>query len=1053
MSTLTDPDADQKYDPQHIKAAEEAAAEQTRFDREFAGITGDDNYTATGENPKDPSATTAKSASELKDDESNAADDTLGKGYKPGKKKVKTSQGWWNKKRAGIAGGIAGVLGITGLGALTFLSGPLQFIHYSHILHLTNHAQQEDAGSARIGAMWRWAKTGDVSQTRLSWWGSRVANKLDADFERKGFTVTRDSFGNMTALTIDTKESDLFTGTNEEKIAAIKEQFGSKGIKSIGQISDGKFAVTVEPGSFRGNIGAAKAVWSMSKQTKDGPISTALAFRNTAKRNGITLHPLKVLDQKINVKAKAAYDSWLEKRNAKVKELSGKWGEKLTAFKSNTSTKVAGGVLAGAASVCIARGIYNDVGDAKYAANVIPAMRFAGDVLSLGYQAESGDDVNLSEMGYEAQTLEQLDASGKVVSTAEDSAPYRAATNQTGGIDMSQDNKAAFASDTSPWALLDSEPVTKACTGVGAWVVYGGSALISIASGGIANAIGGSIISGAALAGIQALAVHIASSTSIAEDVGAPLMNDVMYGDRALANDAAISSGGTALSSSQEQQLANQTEIADANSFKQESFASRMFSTHDGNSLITHLALDFSPQFSTNISSAITSLPSIGNTLASTAASIIPKAKAASTPYDYGFPKYGFSGDDLGNSTVENPFDNADQVAKLLNASCLNKDGTVNTSCDYIKKASTCFGANINKESDGRWGVTESTDPDAAINPFATTYDASSCASSDGNWLRIRFFVLDTRTVEAYACYEQEDDACSELGITNSPNAPATPTAPTGPVTPPGTIRFASYNFCHEVIHNSYGDDCPGSPPSGISEDEKISRITNVIQGKSGIDGVDHGAVDIIAAQEVSQPTHNGLIDKLGGTYASFPTKVVPSNGYAIFFNTSKYTPVACGFVTDVTSNGGKRLSGKESVSCNYADSDQAEGFPWIELKENATGSTFFVLDIHSPNGVYGTVEMRKDNAKKFVAWANSVMSGGVTIVAGDFNIGRDGKNPPSDAIMADGGKLKLVDEGPLDQIWVTTTPSFTQSQVKHLDDFRAGTDHSPELATLKFGS
>src|SRR5262249_41353643 len=90
-------------------------------------------------------------------------------------------------------------------------------------------------------------------------------------------------------------------------------------------------------------------------------------------------------------------------------------------------------------------------------------------------------------------------------------------------------------------------------------------------------------------------------------------------------------------------------------------------------------------------------------------------AFAASTPYDYGFPAYGFSVAEMNDPRWENPYQNAAKVAKLLDhnydgGNAGDPDGSV----DFIARAHHCFDITIFRNQDGDWDISN----DGMANPY-----------------------------------------------------------------------------------------------------------------------------------------------------------------------------------------------------------------------------------------------------------------------------------------------------------------------------------------------
>ena len=254
------------------------------------------------------------------------------------------------------------------------------------------------------------------------------------------------------------------------------------------------------------------------------------------------------------------------------------------------------------------------------------------------------------------------------------------------------------------------------------------------------------------------------------------------------------------------------------------------------------------------------------------------------------------------------------------------------------------------------------------------------------------------------------------------------------------SISVASYNMCQEINHPT----CP-------SKDTKIEKIASVIEGSTDLTPAQ---IDIIGAQELSQPTQKGLLKTLSG-YESTAT-VPENNGKAIFWNTSKFTKVNEDRLLGVNGNG----------DSNSVDNNS---FPWVQLK-TTSGQNVYAMSIHSPNDQFGTAQERYENVQKIREWSEKKsQDGSLVIITGDFNNGakQDGSNPGAYCYMTENGTLQHArdmagskptnscpgDPVPIDQIYVSTNvQGMTASNWKHMSgDASAAyaTDHSPAFVNL----
>jgi len=229
--------------------------------------------------------------------------------------------------------------------------------------------------------------------------------------------------------------------------------------------------------------------------------------------------------------------------------------------------------------------------------------------------------------------------------------------------------------------------------------------------------------------------------------------NLLAYGARAAGGIEARSSGGIALSNPESAMLEQQQQTQSVKDFQSRSVFARVFDVHDYRSLASRAIDTQSPDPGQNLKNMAIGLISVNKWLPTILSSILPRAHAASTPYDWGFPQYGIPSSIANDPKYEDPYDNADKVAAILDH---------DTTDNYKNRALECFGATLAKGGDG-WNVVA----EKEVNPSTGAYTGSSCSdTSDDSWKRIMLFVFDTRTMDAISCYHGDDDqACSDVGF------------------------------------------------------------------------------------------------------------------------------------------------------------------------------------------------------------------------------------------------------------------------------------------------
>lgn len=831
-NTVYDSDADKQHDAEHLRAAEKEA-EQARYDREFGNIAG--NYGNTTEHPLGDNESSApivgndlrgradkqpKSASELKDGEEDAANNLNYTG-KNNQKEVKINKGWWNKRKAKIAGGIAGAGTLGGLLGLTFLGGPLQFIHLAETLHANHLSQQEDASDGRMGKMFRYLSNNlDPGETRLGWIGSKYKTRILGQLKEIGVTFNTDPLtGYMKSATIDTtNEKSPYEGTNEEKKAAIASDYGVD-VKDVHQFADGKFHITNVSSKYTIQKNILKTT---IKAEGAGGVAAAGRTRVLKRYYGLSWSPLSRIQSAIHDKESAIlkdkYKKYKEKWDNRIKkgvepttangsqakddEGTDKNGNQKTGPASpeeqaniNSSTegasaklsalkttgKIAGGIGAAAGLACALKAVDDSVGQIKYAQVIIPMIRVGLEAIAVGDQVKSGQNVDPDELSYLSHYLSTTESNGKTSSWT-DAMPIRENNGDTGGVDMNQGIKDTISREKLPWLdWTQQPPITQLCSTAGSIITGIVGGVVGVLSGGIVNTVAGFVISAIATGPIINYVSGLLAGDALNIDslAGAAYGNVADYGAALGANAAALGMGAVQMTAKQLAEVNSTTQQEQKAEFDSQSFFARTFDLYDYRSLASIMLSGDTNSFTRNLATATTGVThTLGSMLSLPLKLYASTVHAAPAPYQYPFATYGFSQEDLNNPAVENPYANADAAAKILDTN--GQNGTP----DYIQKAAYCFGVQIAKTTDddgvARWDVIPNND----VNVYDTdNYDANSCIdSSDPNWLKIRFFILDTGTFEGYACAEFNDaGSCANDGEGNAATATSTGTTSNTP--------------------------------------------------------------------------------------------------------------------------------------------------------------------------------------------------------------------------------------------------------------------------------
>ena len=704
---------------------------------------------------------------------------------------------WGNKtrKRNTIGGGITGLLIAGVMFFIGIASGPLQLIHLAEILG-KSFSTSNNESSTRLSRLYKFAKTGQIGDTRVSFLGSKIFGVTIDQLKSLGIEINTNSTGGVKSVGLDTEKlsknfPELKNMTAPEKLSFLSEQLNIP--EANLNFIDGQTKLVGDTTGFK--VGETRALLkNFNGLLGDNKLIGAIKNREMTKFFDVPslFHPLKRIA--VNQKNKLTNTHDAKKAAAADEEARQKALEKhvledpkLIAAKEDVKSGLSGsktivsGALIATAALCIVRSIADKVVIINQAAIVTPSAIKAMDKISLGSQIQNGQDVSADQVGAVVSGLQ--DSNGKTVWQGQ--ALQVLANNPQAGEDLSYDYKQAFSNKTTAQSIKDTIASPKigsvdlgaaACSTPG--LLIQGAIALGFAFSSVVAAIptgGASVVAEAAnlgrglivTAGVVYFLEHQLTNMLVDKAIVPAILsgpvggNLLAYGSRAAAGMEARSSGGVALTPQQSAILDSQVQSEDQKSFQSKSLYAKVFDIKDYRSLSGKLADSISPSISQNIASILGSFTHLGSIITQAFSSLLPRAAAASTPYDWGFPEYGIPPEILTNSTYENPYNNADKISTTLNADGLDSNG--NSLSPYAIKAKVCFGANITKGTAG-WDVLFA----KVVNPADGDYVSANCTDTgDSTWSRMMLFVFDTKNMKAAACYEGDTQSCQELGQNN----------------------------------------------------------------------------------------------------------------------------------------------------------------------------------------------------------------------------------------------------------------------------------------------
>jgi hypothetical protein len=390
--------------------------------------------------------------------------------------------------------------------------------------------------------------------------------------------------------------------------------------------------------------------------------------------------------------------------------------------------------------------------------------------LAVGSQIKSGNNVNLDELSAMSTQLSGKDSSGKVSSWSQSQSIQANLGNPNTGVAPNSTLR-SIGGNTNPFSFLDSNSIggviNTACSGIVQYSLMAFTFFTDFTGiGFIVNTVTTLVTSQLAGPVIDTVSHWMAGSAVDVAAVGADYGNAIDYGTTLASNQQSLMAGGEQLTTAQ---VAANNQVVNSISqkeFSQQPVYAQLFNLSDSRSIISKMADNLSPSYKATFANMFSYVLGSGKNAISGVASLFStKTLAASnTPYDYGFNIVGYSQQDAINPAVTDPYLNADYVVNNL---VTNKK--------LIDNAKKCFGVNISQDANLNWNVTSDSSA-SNLNPYTKDYQGNGCNmtapadcnsnSSDAcNWLRLRYFIIDTETMNSMGCYAGDTQACIDSGL------------------------------------------------------------------------------------------------------------------------------------------------------------------------------------------------------------------------------------------------------------------------------------------------
>jgi hypothetical protein len=731
-------------------------------------------------------------------------------------------RGRLTKRRAIFGSGIIGT--IIAIFGFTLLSGPLQFIHLSQILQ-RNFAGNDNTSSIRLKGLFRYARSGNIGETRVSVVGSQIFGHTIDQLKAVGVEFQTNSAGYVKSATLDPAKLNknfpkLDKMTEAEKVNFLTDKFGL----SEGQLVKDGPVFKVNTSDF--GIKATRALVNNANDVlDDGAIVSAIKSRVLTKYFDLPslLHPIARteanLKTKLSVKAQLAADQKAEKDRLKQLSKSTTTPDAVeartrvkNAFRNNQSLIT--GVIIAQSGLCLVRSIADDAIILNRTAIVLPAALQAADKIAFGEQVKSNQDFRASQLSAAAATF--TDDKGQSIWEGKALQVTAGVTDAT-GPDLKSDYAQAFSGKTTADNIKSAVSVELPGTNVDiSGALCSSPALIISAAVGIGLLAAGAPTGGASWGGYVALKAGELAATGgivyLLQQQLTPLLSDqaivpdvlsgplggnlLAYGARELANIDGRSSGGVALAGTETSTVSPAEQVRENQQFNSKGSFAKLFDAKDYRSVAGRLIDNTSTNFFQNLAKMGSVILHFDKIFSWTSQIFATKANAAPQPYNWGFPRYGIPDSLATDPRFENPYANAEAVAALLKSND-----------SYISRAKACFGVDLNKDSNQLWQVVPSDD----VNPGGSSYTGAgaNCNDQSENWQRIMLFVFDSRTMDAAACYNDDEESCANTGISPS----STPTPGSTPGTYLNPLRDVQKNGSLVAMRIDQGVDYGGSGP------------------------------------------------------------------------------------------------------------------------------------------------------------------------------------------------------------------------------------------------
>lgn len=685
--------------PGSVRSGEEAA--QSGFD-------GSSNYNADAANAFGEN--TSDSQSDFQDRVGKGFNSGKEFGFKVGKVQIQKTATKSLLKKALLPSILTGFV-VAGVILFFVFQGPIRIVQLAQELQKYHYVADQTFLASRGAQLIKFSRTADTPINRnMSYFGNKFANHYETRLKDAGMTP---NYGNrrIKSITIDTTKPKGREALNNMKAVGLDpSQLSSSG--------DGKVTVTIDGST--GGSGSARyrrlSSNAMMTTLNLGKTEYFMASRILQVRGGVNFHPLRNIARKADESIRDYRDRVKEERNKQIREgvntdarkasagetpnsageqtvdpgdasyaqeanditdeatSSKPMEEKVSRTKANLTRGI--GITGYVAMVCAVKGLSDGVGEMQQENINLPLQRIGGDLDTGAAQTQAQEDINTDELN--ARYIDYLDDDKGT--SAENARSIQAeAGEKLTGSDMPDSAKPG--KDKPPFfntvdnvigAIPQGNRICGAVNSeVGGWTITGLSAVL-LSTGPVSALLN----VGSDTAQYLVTSVFIedilrwVAGLQIDPDAQGELYgNYVNYAYRLNNNQTALSHGGTELTPRESAALDTEYRKQDDARIQNSSFFARYLDPYEPRSLVGKAVAD-TPSASRSVHNVASFIhtPNLISSITKTFGNIglTKKVNAQVGLYNYGFPEYGFTLQELDDDRYQDPYANAKAVEPYL---------------------------------------------------------------------------------------------------------------------------------------------------------------------------------------------------------------------------------------------------------------------------------------------------------------------------------------------------------------------------------------------------